>query len=505
MGDMSITVSNAAGFQPGMVLMIDRYLNSIASSPSGGGGGAPSFWGHPDRPNETEFIFTMGYDFLRGQTGNNSLGPRPATATEPRGVRQYLEVDYVAGNVVHLRTPLNIDFPLVSEYGKNLNPQVWRTRGEEFRYIGLEDMTVQSVSPGWNVTWSAMMRMQLASSYSWIKNIESNGWYGGWQGRHVEMLGFRNTIRDTWVRGDSHQNFGGNSYGICIRGGDGLIENNVAGQHNKPMQGGTTAGGNVIAHNWVDNTRLWAREFQETALNGSHAGFSHADLYEGNYAANLTCDSTWGTDGGLVYFRNYSFGQDSDFVPTLNRRAMGFGVGKHRFNSIGNVLLSPETLQINTNFRLFSLPASVTADEVPAQYRGGTGNDIIVYSLGDTRPEFQTPNVSRRTFDTFHRHMDFVNGTFPGSGFYLNPENPVTDLPAVQNLPHSSTALHGRLLIRRAQPMNSVSPACPPLTGCTASTALPKVMPKRLRLAIRTEIPSRLQQRGLPTVPTMYA
>ena len=116
--------------------------------------------------------------------------------------------------------------------------------------------------------------------------------------------------------------------------------------------------GNVIAYNYAPNAIItsWNNGayigaatpdnpqtidgWNETAIDPSHGGYSHSDLFEGNYSANIHTDGT-SNNGFFVLFRNHSFGKNVH-SPTTGGSWNGVCIDgpQNEHASIGNVYLN---------------------------------------------------------------------------------------------------------------------------------------------------------------------
>jgi len=181
-GDSQITVTDASGIFPKMIMKIDRFTDDAPASEGG------SEWvnGHNQ--------------FMRGDK-NSMYGPASEGGLRP--VSQFIEIERVDGNTLHLSNRINVGFPQTGTGGKKLSPQIWDTEAQKYNYIGLEDMKLQMTAGNDNRgpwTWhSPAVNIHLGSSYCWVKNVESDGTnfdgFGrGFMGRHVELNGFRNHV-----------------------------------------------------------------------------------------------------------------------------------------------------------------------------------------------------------------------------------------------------------------------------------------------------------------------
>jgi len=347
-GDSKITVADASGFSPGQILKLDRYANDATAAEGG------TEW-----PN--------GHNQFMRRDYASEFGPISAN---DRPVSQYIEIADIQGNDLLLTNRINIDFPLTWANGKNLHPQVWDMGAADLKYIGLENMLLQMTSPNDNRSqwaWNTpAVNVRTVSSYSWVSGVEGDGTFfhpdtgRGFMARHVELNGYRNHVTGGYFHHSSCVSPGGNGYGIRWHGTDCIIDNNICDMLNKPMLGQTTGGGNVIAYNYVPNAPIPPHvkgeypdaatpdspqpisDWNETAIDTSHGGYSHSDLFEGNYTANFHTDST-STNGWMILFRNHSWGQSLEGYTTGSTNGLALDGPQGQHASIGNVYLNEET------------------------------------------------------------------------------------------------------------------------------------------------------------------
>jgi hypothetical protein len=340
--------TSSHGFTAGEILKLDRLADDAAAVD----GGSEWINGHNQ--------------FMRGKHVNE-FGP--ASPDGERPISQYIEIASVEGTVLYLANKININFPLTGVSGKALYPQVWNTQAHDYKYIGLEDFrletTAQNPDTG-NWSWHLpVINIRIASSYCWVKNIESDGTKfdnqgRGFMGRHVELYGYRNHVTGGYFHHSSCVSPGGNGYGIRWHGTDCIIDNNVCDMLNKPLLGQTSNGGNVIGYNYIPNaiiTPLLDGNYSgaatpdkpqvidgwnETALDTSHGGYSHSDLFEGNYTANIHTDSI-SNNGWMTIFRNHSWGMNVRGSTRGSKNGIAIDGPQNEHASIGNVYLNPVT------------------------------------------------------------------------------------------------------------------------------------------------------------------
>ncbi len=428
-GATRLTVADARDIDAGDVLQIDQVEDGDALGTRGWVWRFDSQW------------------FMRGPRGHeDTSGPDSPSGYRPIG--QQIEIASKSGNVLALANTVHIGFP-ASQVPQVFHTATAREGKPGIRYSGIEDLTAQG--------GSFSMFGMLNAAYCWLKNVESDGSHPTFGGTHVSLFHcYRCEVRDSYVHHSSHYHPGGNAYGISIEGQstDCLVENDVVYLLNKPILGRASGGGNVIGYNYVDEAVLGVptHAWQETAIDASHAAFSHWDLYEGNLAPNVGTDSTHGNSGWMVFFRNWASGRNTSGHASANLRAVGVDGWNREYTTVGNVLLQPgmtawrdprrKTGSLLRRTRLalrellmaiglrppspisspVQLSTTIASLDHPAAYRIGT--DCWDKSTGHA-PEFGRLDDGT-ALRLFHRHMDFDYAT---SSVYYNPENPVRTLP----------------------------------------------------------------------------
>ncbi|MCL2722716.1 MAG: hypothetical protein FWD47_15410, partial [Treponema sp.] len=244
-GDTKIEVTDASAFNVGDILKLDRLADDNGDTYGAAGG--------------TEWL-RNGQFFIRNKT-NGENGPASIDGVRP--VSQFIEIEKIEGNTLHLKNKININF------NTKLNSQVWNTNASNYQYIGIEGFKLQTVeavkrTSNWDYNPPGIS-VSLASSYCWVKDIESDGKYidelgRGFKGQHIRLNGFRNIVSGCYVHDSQDNRPGGNGYGIQFHGTDSIIENNICDKLCKPLQGYASNGGNVIAYNYVPNTETGSFE-----------------------------------------------------------------------------------------------------------------------------------------------------------------------------------------------------------------------------------------------------
>ena len=276
-----------------------------------------------------------------------------------RSLMQTSEIVAISGNTLYLKDPLNVDF-----FGWR-SPQVWRVVPKDNRSVflgnrwsGIENIAVAGGNnqwgfPGGTIAFSYM-------SYAWAKNVEADGSkydqaHPGKDGYNIGLgRCYRCEIRDSYVHDSRDENPGGQAYGIVVGTGTSasLVENNISINNNKPLVSIASGGSNVIAYNYVDNAVIWnSPGWQESAIDDSHGAFTHNDLVEGNWTANLGSATTHGNSAWHVHFRNYASGRNSSGSVTGNIRAVGVDAWTHDSAFVGNVLRGGNVYETNPSSR----------------------------------------------------------------------------------------------------------------------------------------------------------
>ncbi len=363
-GSRTIQVANASAYVVGDVITIDHVDGAAtAVGPALFNGGYIWFY------DAQYFKRQPGYTWSGPSTGASPIGNvidlasanAAAQTIFPlwRSTMQETEITAINGNVLTIKDPLNIDFPL------STSPQVWRTVPLNTgsipvgnRWCGIENIAVAGGNNQWGFPGGTVAFSYMA--YSWAKNIDADGdrWsnppdpaHPGKYGYNISIgRGYRCVIRDSYAHGSADINPGGQAYGIVVGIGSSasLVENNISINNNKPLALVSTGGGNVIAYNYVDGAVLWnSPGWQENAIDDCHGSFTHHDLIEGNWTPNIGADTTHGNSGWHTHLRNYCNGQNSSGGMSGNLRAVGMDGWTHYHAYIGNVLKGGTVYETN--------------------------------------------------------------------------------------------------------------------------------------------------------------
>jgi len=355
-GSTTIQVANASVYSVSDVITIDHQ-----DGPAVANGGVYFNGGYLWFYDGQYFKRQPTYDWNGPSTGAPAMGnvtdwPSANTVAKTivpqwRSTSQETAITAINGNTITINEPLYTNFSLSS------NPQVWRTVPLNTgtvpvgnRWCGIENIAVAGGNNMWGFPGGCVVFSYMA--YSWAKNIEADGeqWSSPANPAHPGKYGYniglgrcyRCVIRDSYAHGSTDIDPGGQAYGIVVGVGsaNNLVENNISVYNDKPVTMNCDGGGNVIAYNYVDEAIMWSSPgWQESAIDDCHANFTHHDLIEGNWTANLGTDSTHGNSGWHTHFRNYSNGTNLlGGAMSSNLRAVEMTGWTHYQAFVGNVL-----------------------------------------------------------------------------------------------------------------------------------------------------------------------
>ncbi len=301
--------------------------------------------------------YVGGWVYDKRQTYGATQGP----ALPDGNYRSVTSMIEVTGKTVGAtQTTLALRDPLHMDFTVERATQVWdlaseytaaRPANEGLRSVGIENLYV---------TGGGIVMARCA--YSWIDGCEVDGNpgtpnigtytnQGGTSGAQIQLFqAYRCEVRRCYVHHTRNilQNSGGYLLTLYTYTSECLVEDNIVVFGNKGIMGNMMGGGNVIAYNYADNVGGNGGNWQEGAIDISHRTYPHHCLIEGNWAGNLTADTTHGSSGFHVFFRNYSRGVITEKlwgsypwstgVDSQYRRAAGVDGSHDESTWIGNVL-----------------------------------------------------------------------------------------------------------------------------------------------------------------------
>jgi len=341
-----------------------------------------------------------------------------------KGIRvqgQIVEVTSVSGKTVGISPAMYVEyahFPLATPV------PIGATNA------GVEDLQVEMGNTGYATNF-----LMQGTSYSWIRNVESD--YA--DGNHVDLhWGFRNEIRDSYFH-DAYVHAPGSTDAdifIANKTTATLVENNVLRRLHQSVMLNWGAAGNVIAYNYIDgnfdsvgvNTL-----FGGLSVHGAHPMFN---LWEGNVAPKLDADYFWGTSSHNTAFRNWFKGA-AKITPPLTGRApeqperaywasqslaaVDIAQTARHYSLLGNVIGSEwqKSLSKWTPIVVARQPRSFYTANNPYGYTFGYAN------LTDGGTDARDNDAPYATA-LIHGDYDFVTGTFRWSSTIASHELPAS-------------------------------------------------------------------------------
>ena len=336
-GAYDVTVTNAAGFSPGQIVLLDEASGaSWRADPQGRG----QIWAAADmRVVWQKHNPSVPYvdDFAPDTFPTTPQSAGSWFSRPDRPTAEVKQIASVSGTTVTFTTPIHISYrsghaAQLSRYGR---PHVTNAGVEDLKLIGGDVGNLR-------FNWAAL---------SWTKNVESAAWHGEGFAMHSS---FRIELREFYVHDAAWAQPGGGGYAISLSGGtsEALIENGIAVRANKLIVARSAGAGSVIGYNYMDmgyiNTNgAWI----ESGLNASHMVGGHHVLFEGNLSQNAESDNTHGNSIYHTFFRNHlrgirapfenqAGGRIDDATQSRNgpRRCVGLMAYSYWMSFSGNVL-----------------------------------------------------------------------------------------------------------------------------------------------------------------------
>jgi hypothetical protein len=331
------------------------------------------------------------------------------------------------------RTLFTTAEPLHMSFRVGQHAQVWhiatewsstRNRMTGAHRLGVEDLYVT----GGNVRTNNV-------AFCWIRNLEIDGNPGtpnigtynreaGISGRSLNLFhAYRCEVRDSYIHHTRNISQGGGAYLLSVSSytSETLIENNIVVFGNKLIIGNMMGGGNVIAYNYVDNARTSHATWQESGIGLNHQAYTHSALVEGNWAVNITADTTHGNSGRHVFFRNFATGENSSPV---------YGPYPYTANPDGQFMRA-------AGGDAFTREMTYVGNVLWAGFGGRNGSyqvsDGVTYQVWNAPTVWRVGDTGAFTFDDgtalrlLYRHSNWDNVT---DGIVVDEANPVRELPA---------------------------------------------------------------------------
>lgn len=360
-GSTSVPVASAAGVAVGDLIQLDQLddLSYVA-------------------------ILDAGYNKRAPFTDGPYNGPLSSDGF--RSVASMHQVTAINGATLTIDPPTRIAYSYYSlaDGTTQLKPQVWRVsrRGSDgLWWFGLESVSIAGPHNG-AIVYNA-------GAFNWVKDVETDGAANGGIGDdHVRFNHqFRSEVRRVYAHHTAGGPVsGGANYGLNLNAAtsDCLVIDSIVLFMNKLIQTNACGPGNVIAYNYVDNTSANGGGWMDGAINGSHQSFSHNLLVEGNWSANIGCDTTHGVSGYMAFLRNFANGRSTTYNNTSNQRAANSDGWQREMAFIGNVLTTAaggvyeQTKAATGTFTIWSIGQNVwgSGDDYDAQTNLPPQNDM---------------------------------------------------------------------------------------------------------------------------------
>jgi hypothetical protein len=303
-GSDTVVVADSAACAIGNVVLIDQ-LNDPALVTAAGTGGSCTWCG-------------LGTDENRETDGS-------------RAMAETLVIKKIAGNAITFHRPLQYDF------ASRFLPRLIVLSNAPVRNAGIEDLGIEAAEG--NTEGSGIVMTY--SVHCWVRNIESFNI----PQKHIEIewAACGNEVRDSLFHHTPRFD-ADHGYGVNIRNyaTDNLIENNVFyGLHTGVVIGSAGGSGNVVAYNFVDNTRHRQPNWFLYQI-GTHGAHTYMNLFEGNVCGKIGLDSYWGSGSHSVFFRNVITRENTAQPVTQDINAVNIEAFNYFATVVGNILGTPE-------------------------------------------------------------------------------------------------------------------------------------------------------------------
>jgi hypothetical protein len=296
-GSQSVVVANASAFSVGSLVLIDQ-LNDPSFVTRTGAEGTCSWCGRDN--------------------GNRALGEINRVVSK-------------SGNTIGL------DRPLAYGYNASYTPQMCLMSGSPVVYAGVEDLAITPSSSSFSSSVGVLMQW----AYScWVRNTNIYG--QAHKGVWIFAYCMGCEVRDSYIH-DLVQFDGDRGYPVNIQNQSSwnLVENNIMKMsHNGVILGSSGGAANVVAYNFIYNTKHYATYWFMHAI-GAHGAHTYMNLFEGNIIPKLNFDYTWGSGSHHVCLRNQVTDRNPEVNVTNNLSGVDVEAWQYAMSFIGNVLGHP--------------------------------------------------------------------------------------------------------------------------------------------------------------------
>jgi len=377
-GATEVTVSTAAGFAVGDILQLDQL-------------------------DDLSYVSLLDAGFSKRAPFTDGPYHGPISPGGFRSVASLHQVTAVSGDVVTFDPPTRI------RYDEAMHPEAWRVarRGSSgLWWSGLESVSIAGPRSG-----AVVYR---PGAFNWVLDVETDGSAGGGIGDdHIRFEHqFRSEIRRVYAHHTAGGPYsGGANYGLNLNAATSecLVIDSIVLFMNKLIQTNACGPGNVVAYNYVDDTSANGGDWMDGAINGSHQSFSHHLLVEGNWSANIGCDTTHGNSGYMAFLRNYAHGRSTTYANGSNLRAANSDGWQREMAFMGNVLAAAasgtyeQTGAVSGNSTIWSIGQNVwgAGDDYDGLTTRPPPNSM---SYGGTIWDSRQPTFTTRARDKLWRH-----------------------------------------------------------------------------------------------------
>ena len=296
-GSQTIVVSNASAFSVGDIIIVDQT-------------------------NDPSFVNKVGSEdtctWCSRSNGNRSLGEANVITNK-------------SGNTITL------DRPLAYGYSATYTPQMALQCDSPVEYAGVEDLAITPSSAG----FTSSVGVEMQWSYScWVKNCDIYG--QGHKGVHLFAYCVACEVSDCYIHDlTSFDSDHGYQVNIQNHSSWNLIENNILKMgHNGIIIGSAGGSANVVAYNYIHNTKHYQTNWFMNAL-GDHGAHTYMNLFEGNIAGKIAFDYTHGSGSHHVCLRNQFTDSNPGVNVSNNLSAIDVEEWQYASSFIGNVLGYP--------------------------------------------------------------------------------------------------------------------------------------------------------------------
>jgi hypothetical protein len=296
-GSNSVSVSSAAGYSVGEIVLLDEASGSgwqtDRVNPT-----TEQIWASPDY----RVVWNIHNPSMGGDDGAPSIYSYFQIHSD-HPTNEMHQISAISGNTITFDSPVTISYRV--SHGAQLTPMLIGPTN-----AGVEELAVEGGDNG-NIRFET-------AAYAWAKDIDSSYWLN--EGFAIDSA-FRVQLEGIYIHDAVWPVPGGGGYAISFAFGssEDLIENSISMRANKVMVARSSGTGSVIAYNYMDDGFISGSDgWVEIGLNASHLVGSHHVLFEGNWGFNIDSDQTHGNSIYHTFFRNYASGYRRAFTDYLN-------------------------------------------------------------------------------------------------------------------------------------------------------------------------------------------